>query len=88
MKCEICKETCGLSKQFCPKHLSMLREGWTLNGWTMANDGTFYQGSTKKLDEADVALNQTVRQGRAHGKNINNLRSQFKNGKWNYKYIK
>ena len=44
--------------------------------------------SSKKLDETDRRLNKTVSEGRAHGKNINNLRSQYKNGKWQYKYIK
>ena len=51
-------------------------------------EGTYQEISTKKLDETDRRLDQTVREGKAHGKNINNLRSQMKNGKWQYKYIK
>ena len=51
-------------------------------------DGDGSEISSKRLDETDRRLDQTIRTGRAHGKNINNLRSQFKNGKWNYKYIK
>ena len=49
-------------------------------------DGSETDG--KRLDETDKRLNQTVRQGKAHGKNINNLRSKMKNGQWHYEYIK
>lgn len=40
------------------------------------------------LKESQKNLDQTVREGRAHGRNINNLRSKMKNGKWTYQYIK
>ena len=49
--------------------------------------GTGEEISTKKLDDTDRRLNQAVRTGKAHGKNINNIRSYMKNGKWNYKYL-
>lgn len=42
----------------------------------------------KKKFQEEKRLNQTVRAGRAHGKNINKLRSKMKNGQWHYEYIK
>lgn len=51
-------------------------------------DGSYDEISGKKLDETDRRLNQTVREGITHCKDINNLRSEYKNGKWQYKYIK
>lgn len=50
--------------------------------------GSFEEVSGKRLDETDRRLNQAVRTGKAHGKNINNIRSYMKNGKWQYKYVK
>ena len=83
MTCKICEtET---KDDFCDKHLGLLKKGWTVNGWQMFDDGPYYIGN-QKMDETDRRLNQVVRANK--GKNINNLRSEYKNGKWNYKYIK
>lgn len=42
----------------------------------------------KNLKQSSKNLDQAVRTGKAHGKNINNLRSKMKNGQWHYEYIK
>ena len=86
MKCVICSKKS--QTRFCKKHLEMLSNGWIVCGWKISDDGPYYIGEAKKLDETDKRLNQTVRQGKAHGKNINNLRSKMKNGQWHYEYIK
>lgn len=84
MKCLICDKKS--QTKFCKKHLDFLNKGWIVNGWKKF-DGRYLQVSIKTLDDMDKRLNQTVRRGKAHGKNINNLRSYYKNGKWNYKYL-
>ena len=59
----------------------------TLKGYYLELNKPSISG-VQRSDETNKRLNQVVRAGRAHGKNINNLRSFMKNGKWNYKYIK
>ena len=85
MNCQICNQSSR--DKFCPKHLEMLELGWMINGWKKFEDCIEYI-SNQRIDETQARMNQTIRTGKAHGKNINNLRSYMKDGKWNYKYIK